>query len=290
MTRLTTRGPLPARVYWRRRLAGPRLAAAAGLRASPGCSAAAATASSDAEAAQAAAGHDLVGHARGTADPGLPSDTATARAAQPGKHGRPRRRSLAEPDGAVRATRTSRCTPRGRARRGRPRRRPIVAAPAHHQVRGLHLAGLARDADAEDHLRRRRHLVEPECPRAMPDAGRRGPHATPPRRESTWPDATRSDDHCSRADRLGAAGLLPRRAPRPWPASPPTSSSSWRRPTGAGRSPGRRRRTRRRTRRQSGRPAGRRRSLARRPHRRPRSTERARLTPRPGAGRRQRQT
>ncbi|CAA9385030.1 MAG: hypothetical protein AVDCRST_MAG06-1210, partial [uncultured Nocardioides sp.] len=63
-----------------------------------------------------------------------------------------------------------------RRRRRRGRQGAVPPQPAHQGDAGLHLAGLPGHRDPQDHLGRRRHLVQPRVPAFHPDAGR---HALP---------------------------------------------------------------------------------------------------------------
>ena len=210
--RRSTPGPLPARVYWRRRLGGARRrrccwSSASARRARrgramppsrgrPATPQAAAETTPTVGATEAERAPTATGHASSRASK---PTTPTAAGRWPSPSGPcPDERRRGHPVGARAASAGGDVT---------------ILLDLQTGVRGLHLAGVAADGHRQDQLRRGRHLVQPGVPRRDPDQDVVVRRDGPPRASPGAP-ALRQD--CTRPTGVGAAGLLRhrRRGPR----------------------------------------------------------------------------
>ena len=213
MTALT-RGPLPARVYWRRRLL--LILVALGLVVGTarllglGSDASSEQPPQATQAAAEPTTTTATSEAPTVEVSDIPSESRRApRAASEEK--RDRKPVLAEPEGVC-ADRDVAVTPSVR-KRGRRRPGHLHPRAAHHHHAGLHLAGLAGDAHHEADVGRRRHLDQPGVPARHPLRGRRHPQQRrhQDRGHLVGPALRR---RVLAAHRVGAAGLVLRRRRR----------------------------------------------------------------------------
>ena len=191
-----TRGRLPARVYWVRRLMvlGIAMLLVVGIARLLGGSS---DGSSGPDQAAHGGRHRLPGdHARPRRGRRPAAHPAARRAgtARRGSHRRP-----TSPPWRCRPGRARPTTSRSR-RRCRSRSRAATSAgarPLDPDHPGLHLDAVAPDARPQDHLGRRPDLDQRPVRPRDPDAGPRAPEAAPTRVKLTW-NARRSEPGCPR--------------------------------------------------------------------------------------------